>query len=187
MPDLTEKLKEAISDAHAMEQNVLRQLEDLISSTPDEPMRTMFQHHHEETQAQIQRLEERMAAYDIDAAALKDLVTQAGAFFKGVADMARSDKPKKNARDAFVTEHFEIAEYETLQRIATRAGDTATAEVARQNCGEEREMARKLDESWDYVVDRLLEEEGVEGAPRFTREVDTAATRTGTTGTPTVP
>jgi ferritin-like metal-binding protein YciE len=160
-----------------MEKNVLRQLDNLIGRTPDGPMRAMFEHHRQETEGQIKRLEERMAAHDIDTAGLKDTVAQAGAFFKGLADVARGDKTKKNARDAYVTEHFEIAEYETLQRLAVRAGDSATAEVAQANCREEREMARKLDDSWDYVVDRTIEEEVDEGA-RFVRGAEAG------TGTP---
>jgi len=49
---------------------------------------------------------------------------------KGIADRARTDKPAKYARDGYVTEHMVIACYQILERLAERAGDTETAEVA---------------------------------------------------------
>jgi len=58
-----------------------------------------------------------------------------------------------------VTEHLEIAAYEMLERIAKRAGDDATAEVARRNCADERAMADKIEHNWDKFVEPTLEEE----------------------------
>jgi ferritin-like metal-binding protein YciE len=75
--------------------------------------------------------------------------------------MVRGEKAGRNARDGYATEHMEIAAYQLLERIADRAGDQETAEVARQNRSEEEAMARKLDEHWDLFADMSLAEQGV--------------------------
>jgi ferritin-like metal-binding protein YciE len=91
----------------------------------------------------------------------KDLAAIAAAQAKGVADLWRADKAVRNARDAFVTEHLEIAAYELLERLAERAGDRETAEVARENRTEEEAMAERIASNWDRFLDLVLSEEGL--------------------------
>ena len=59
---LREKLVEYVEDAHAMEQSVLRSLDSMISTTDDNEMRSMLEHHKEETERHERLLTERLDA-----------------------------------------------------------------------------------------------------------------------------
>jgi ferritin-like metal-binding protein YciE len=163
MPDqkLQEKLIDYIEDAHAMEQNVLQLLESMIATTHDDEILADLEQHKMETERHEQLLRERLQALGRGASLRKVTQSLAGALFKGVADQIRGDKPGKNARDAFVTEHMEIASYELLERLATRAADEETAEIARRNRADEQAMAQRIAANWDKFVDLTLAEEGV--------------------------
>jgi ferritin-like metal-binding protein YciE len=153
-----QELVKHIDEAYAMEQNVLRMLDGMISTTDDAEMRRELEQHKRETERQAERLKGRLEAHGESPSTIKEAGGILGALMKGVIDMTRPDKPGRNARDGFATEHMEIASYELLERVAKRAGDTETAQVARQNRKEEREMARKISANWDKVVELTLVE-----------------------------
>lgn len=157
------KLHSYIRDAHAMEENVLRMLDSMISNTGDPTIREQLEHHKSETEQHVDLLSKRLDALGLEGtSAVKDAPAILGAVAKGLGDSMRSDKPGKNARDGYITEAMEIAAYELLERLATRAGDTETAEVARRIRQDEISMREKIEKNWDRVLDLTLEEEGVE-------------------------
>jgi ferritin-like metal-binding protein YciE len=145
MPDdkLQQKLVDYVQDVHAMEQNVSTMLTSMISTTDDPQITEMLKHHKEETEEHERRLRERLDAMGGGTSTTKAVGGIGAALFKGVGDMARTDKPGKNARDSFMTEHMEIAAYQLLERLAKRAGD-------------EQAMARKIDSNWDRFLDLTL-------------------------------
>ncbi len=158
---LQQKLLDYVQDAHAMEQNVSRMLDSMISTTPDPKIKEMLRHHKQETEEHERRLRERLDALGAGTSTRKQAQTIATALMKGVGDMARTDKPGKNARDGFVTEHMEIAAYHLLERLAKKAGDERTAEVARQNRADDEAMARKIHSNWDRFLELTLATPGV--------------------------
>ena len=163
-----ELLVSYIEDAHAMEQMSNTALAALIRSAPDLPeFQDPLTHHKEETEQHLQRLESRLKAHGKSPSKVKDATGVLNAGIVGVLDTLRSDNAGRLARDGYTVEQLEIASYKMLERVASRCGDEETAEVARQNRADEEAMARKLDESWDLIVDVALREEGIQAAPPF--------------------
>jgi ferritin-like metal-binding protein YciE len=158
------KLADYVEYVHALEQNVLLQLDSLILNTNDPELAAMFRRHKQETRRQQERLRERRVALGRRmelSTASKDLAAIAAAQVKGVGDVLRADKAVQNARDAFVTEHAEIAAYELLERLAERAGDPETVKVARESRAEEETMAARISENWGAFLDLTLREQGL--------------------------
>ena len=150
---LQQKLVDYVEDAHAMEQNVSRMLDSMITTTDDPQITEMLKHHQEET--------ERLDALGAGPSTRKQAQSIATALMKGAADQVRGDQAGKNARDGFTTEHMEIAAYQLLERLAERAGDPETAEVARQNRADDEAMAQKIDANWDRFLDLTLAENDI--------------------------
>ena len=156
--DLNEKLVEYIKDAHAMERNSLMMLRSMLLNTADPEMRGIIEHHVTETERHGALLLGRLEELGENVGRLKEGGALISSMLKGVADQIRPDKPGRNARDGYVTEHLEIAAYELLSRFADRAGDATTAELARRNLAEEKVMADALASTWDKVIDLTVEE-----------------------------
>jgi ferritin-like metal-binding protein YciE len=153
---IEDKLVKHLDEAYAMEQSGLRLLDSMIETTEDQEMRQELEQHMRETEKQAERLKRCLEAHDASPSAIREAGGIVGALLKDVVDLPRRDKTARNARDAYATEHMEIASYELLGRVATRAGDAETAQVAGVNLHEEEEMAQRISAHWDSVVDAVL-------------------------------
>jgi len=158
---LKEQLVKHIDEAYAMEQNVLRMLDRMIETTEDPEIKNELREHKLETERHAERIQQRLEAHSATPSMVREAGGIAGALLKSVLDLTRGEKAGRNARDGYATEHLEIASYQLLERIAQRAGDEETAEVARQNRKDEEAMAKKLDAHWDKFAELSLKEEGV--------------------------
>jgi ferritin-like metal-binding protein YciE len=161
----TDKLKEQlvnhIDEAYAMEQNVLRMLDGLIATTDDEEIKEELRQHKVETERHADRMQQRLETYGATPSMIKEAGGIMTALMKSVLDLARPEKAGRNARDAYATEHLEIAAYQLLERIAERAGDEETATAARENLADEQAMAKKLDTHWYRFAELSLQEQGI--------------------------
>jgi ferritin-like metal-binding protein YciE len=159
--ELKAQLVKHIDEAYAMEQDVLRMLDGMISTTDDPEIEQALRQHRLETQGHADRMEKRLAAHGASPSMMREAGGVLGALMKSVVDMTRSEKAGRNARDGFATEHMEIASYELLSRIAERAGDEETAADARAIVAEEQKMADAIAANWDRFVELSLREEGI--------------------------
>jgi ferritin-like metal-binding protein YciE len=161
MDQLKAQLIKHIDEAHAMEQNVLRMLDEMISTTDDPGILDALEHHRLQTQNHADRMAQRLEAHDTAPSTVKQFGGVLGALAKLPLDFVRGEKAGRNARDAYATEHLEIASYELLRRIAQKAGDTETAEVVQEIIAEEQAMAKLIEEHWDTFAELSLREEGI--------------------------
>jgi ferritin-like metal-binding protein YciE len=161
MGQLKEQLIKHIDEAHAMEQNVLRMLDGMISTTDDPEILDALEHHRMQTQGHADRMAQRLEAHDATPSTVKQLGGVLGALAKLPLDFVRGEKAGRNARDAYATEHLEIAGYELLSRVAQKAGDAETATTAREIIEEERAMAKVIEQNWDKFATLSLREEGI--------------------------
>ena len=159
--NLKDQLTKHIDEAIAMEQDVLRMLDSMIETTDDDEIRERLREHKLETERQSDRLRDRLEAHGSQPSVVREAGGVLGALMKGVLDVARTEKAGRNARDGYATEHMEIASYQLLERIAARAGDEETAEVARQNRAEEEAMAKAFEDNWDRFAELSLRDAGV--------------------------
>src|ERR671916_120970 len=83
---LQQKLVDYVEDAHAMEQNVSRMLDSMMTTTDDPEITEILRHHKEETERHEQRLRERLDALGAGTSARKQAQTIATALMKGAAD-----------------------------------------------------------------------------------------------------
>jgi ferritin-like metal-binding protein YciE len=153
---LDEQLVKYLTDAHSIEEQALAQMRSAPSLADDPRLATAFKEHEAETERHEQLVRERLAAHGASPSKLKDVVMAVGG--KGFVLFARSqpDTDGKLATHAISYEHLELASYELLLRVAERAGDTATADVARRIREEERAMAERLEASFDGTVEASL-------------------------------
>jgi ferritin-like metal-binding protein YciE len=158
---LNAQLVKHIDDAHAMEQNVLRMLDGMISTTDDPAILDALEHHRMQTQQHADRMAQRLEAHGAAPSTVKQFGGVLGALATLPLDLVRGEKAGRNARDGYATEHLEIASYELLRRIAQKAGDEETAQAAAEIIVEEAAMAKLIEEHWDTFAELSLQEEGI--------------------------
>jgi ferritin-like metal-binding protein YciE len=161
MSTLNEQLVKHIDEAHAMEQNVLRMLDSMISTTDDPEILQELEHHKIETEGHAQRMKARLEAHGASPSTVKQIGGIIGALAKLPMDAVRGEKAGRNARDGYATEHMEIASYELLRRIAQRANDTETVSACDEIIEQERAMAETIAANWEKFTELSLRESGV--------------------------
>jgi ferritin-like metal-binding protein YciE len=125
-----------------------------------------FGDHCRETQRHEQLLRERLAELGGRPSRMRTTALRAAGSARAALGRLGGQNHGSNARDAFVFEHVEIASFELLGRLAERADDRRTAEVAHHCRAEDEQMAARIERNWSNVLNLMLAGEGIEGARR---------------------
>jgi ferritin-like metal-binding protein YciE len=155
--DLQEQVTKYLADAHALEQQAKKLLEKASENGGTPELERIYAEHLGETSGHAALVERRLGELGASPSKLKDAAMKLGGlnwsgFFK-----AQPDTPGKLAAFAYAFEHLEIAGYEELKRVATRAGDTSTVEICDRILGEEREAARKVAGAFEAAAEASLQ------------------------------
>ena len=154
--DLKDELIKFLRDAHGMEQQSLQTLQAAVAVAGDPQLESLYQGHIMETQTHLELLKERLETHDASRSLTKDLGGRMTAVVHGAGVVSSSDTPAKLLAVAYSFEHFEIAMYELLKRVAERAGDGDAVEMADKILVNERQAAEKLEASYDLALERSL-------------------------------
>jgi ferritin-like metal-binding protein YciE len=158
--DLDEQLRKYLADAHAIE----KQAETLLEKGPklagSDTLAHIYEEHLGETRDHAEAVEERLQALGGDPSGLKDAAMRLGALNWGAFFQGHPDTPGKLAAFARAFEFLEVGGYEQLKRVAKRADDDETAQLADRILAQEREAAKRIAGAFDEAVDASLESVG---------------------------
>jgi ferritin-like metal-binding protein YciE len=160
MPDnsLDEQLHKYLTDAHAIEIQALAQLKRAPKIAGGDELAQMYAQHERETEEQKRLVEERLEAHGESSTKLKDVVADVTGVGMYLFAKFNPDSPGKLAAHAHSYEAMEEAAYEFLGRVAERAGDGQTAQVARTILEQEKAMKGRIFEHFDATVEASLRE-----------------------------
>ena len=155
---LDEQLNAYLSDAHSIEEQALQQLRGAPDAAGDPEIASVFREHLAETEGHERSVRERLQARGADVSKLKDLLMRVGGAGFLLFAKAQPDTPGKLVAHAYSYEHLELAAYDLLARVAERAGDAETVQLAQRIRDEEEQMARRLEGCFDRAVEASLRE-----------------------------
>jgi ferritin-like metal-binding protein YciE len=153
---IQEQIVKYLGDVHAIEEQALVQMKVAPKIAGDAMLQAAFEKHIGETEEQKRRVEERLEALGGSPSKLKDLAGAASGPAFALFAKFQPDTPGKLVSHAFSYEHMELAAYELLSRVAERANDQQTVELAKDIAAQEGEMGRRLSDNWDVAVNASL-------------------------------
>lgn len=144
-----------LSDVYSAEKQITRALPKMARAASDENLIAAFQQHLEETQGQIERLDELIEKTEgiklkrMKCHALEGLVEEAQEIIESVEKGEVRDQGLIGA--AQKVEHYEIATYGTLHALALKLGYDDAAKLLEETLNEEKNTDVKLTQVADSI------------------------------------
>ena len=136
-----------LRDIYYAEQQIAKNLPDMVEKATEQSLKTGFQTHLQETKNQITRLEQvfkmhGVEAKGVDCPAIDGILKEASEVAGEVDDKTVLDAALIAAAQA--VEHYEITRYGTLVAWAKQLGRDDCAKLLQQNLDEEKATDSKL-------------------------------------------
>jgi ferritin-like metal-binding protein YciE len=155
--DIGKDVVKYLRDAYALEGQAIQLLEAGPKIAGVSALADAFRDHLEQTREHQRVVHARLGQLGHGPSRFQAGAMRLGALNLGTFFKAQPDTPAKLAGFAYAFEALEVGAYELLTRVARRAGDEATAEVAQRILAEERAAAERVATTWDAAADAGLE------------------------------
>ena len=153
---IQEQLVPYLADAHSIEEQAIAQLRAAPDIAGEPQLAAALGQHLAESEEQERLVRGRLEAHGGSPSKLKDAVMKAGGPGFVLFAESQPDTPGKLATHAYSYEHFELASYELLLRVARRAGDEETVAVAQRIRDEEAAMGQRIEALFDATTEASL-------------------------------
>ncbi len=163
--NLQEKFAHELGDIYDAEQQFLQAQQELAQQATDESLKSSIQTHIEETQQQVQTLEQVYSALGqqperVMCHAARGLVSE--------AQHTVSEAQTPELRDCLIAaaaskvEHYEIASYTGLIAGAQLMGQTEVVSLLEQNLQQEQKTAELLEQTTPELTQKAMQAEGMQ-------------------------
>src|SRR3954449_12070085 len=158
MPEnsLEEQLHKYLTDIHSIEVQALAQMKRAPDMAGSPELAEMYRQHEAETEEHKRLIEARLEAHGESPNKLKDVAGNVTGWGMALFAKFNPDTPGKLAAHAHSYEAMEEAAYEYLYRVAERASDQETVEVARTILEQEKAMKGRVFDHFDGFVEASL-------------------------------
>jgi ferritin-like metal-binding protein YciE len=153
--DLNELFLDTLKDIYYAEKQILKALPKMAKAANSDKLRAAFEKHHEETEAQVERLEEIFellgkAARGKKCEAIEGIIDEGKDIMEQYADTPALDAGLLAAAQA--VEHYEISRYGTLKAWAAKLNNPQAVKLIDQTLAEEK----KTDETLTKIAETAV-------------------------------
>jgi ferritin-like metal-binding protein YciE len=157
MTSLDDLFLNMLKDIYYAEKQILKALPKMAKKAESDKLRQAFEHHLEETEGQVERLEQVFGLLEHKVAgktcpAIKGILEEGNELMKEAADSDVLDAGM--IADAQAVEHYEIARYGTMIAWANQLGLREVASLLNQNLEQEYNADMKLTELAESSLNR---------------------------------
>jgi ferritin-like metal-binding protein YciE len=119
-------------------------LDPLVEGASDGGLTSLVSTHRRNSRRHRERVLDRLKALGAGAPGGSSAGAGILAAARGIARGRRGATEEERLRQAVLMKQLEVATYDTVERLAERAGDDATAEMAREARVDDEQLARRL-------------------------------------------
>jgi ferritin-like metal-binding protein YciE len=173
MDEITKLMIEQLKDAHSAERQALRGMQKMMKQATNEKLKQGFQMHIEQTEAQIERVEQALEQLGGKPGrkvceAMRGLIEEANHEMEEAEKGPHMDVVIIAAAQRI--EHYEIAAYGTMATLAKSAGMRQLGDLMGQTLAEEKQADARLTEVAESAVNPAF----IEMARAGEEEMETA-------------